>query len=432
MSATQIAMLLAMLPLLGISGAISATETALFSLGYTERTRLRRLHPAAAASVDRLLSHPRALLVTVLMVNNLVNVTYFVIVSVLSQSFDRAAVSVAISLGALLVLVVCAEVMPKLMARANPGNAARWLAPPFVVISAIVRPVRRVLDAGLISPLVRLIQPRHDQKRAASAEELSALLDLSRRSGHIAPTEQRLLAEVVELGSIRVREVMTPRVDIQAVEESARAPHIQRVARETGHDAIPVVRGGLDGEVLGILDVPAFLLERSVRPGAEARLTGFVRPALFVPDTARLDQLLEEFRRAGGHQAMVVNEFGALVGLVELQDVVRELVRIPDQEEDQVNEQVRLVEPGVWNVGGRLPVRELMEFFLGPAAPGQDPARQATTVGGLVLLLLGRIPKAGDTVTFGNLRMQVASVRGRVVETVRLEIGEPSPRGSGA
>jgi putative hemolysin len=427
MTATHLAMLVALLPLLAMSAGISATETALFSLSYADRGRLRRLHPGASRFVERLLSRPRGLLITILLVNNLVNVLYFVLTSVLAQTVEHAAWSVIISIGALFALILAGEVVPKLLARGYPGPAAMILAPPFAVIEQVIRPLLGVLERGIISPLLRLIGPSPSRRGRGhpqvSVEELSALLELSARYGHIEPSEQRLLAEVVELGTILVREVMTPRVDMIVLEETARPREIQEAVRQTGRDAFPLCRGGLDGQILGMLNARAFLSARALQK-SEPRLHSFISPPQFVPESSRLDQLLEEFRRGEQDQALVVNEFGGTVGLVELRDIVRELVRIPSDDEDQVQEQVRLISqgpPAQWLVGGRLPARELAEFFLG-SSMATEWSRRATTAGGLVILLLGRIPRVGDVVHLGKLRLEVHSVRGRVVESVLLSM----------
>jgi putative hemolysin len=429
MSLSTLVMLASLVPLIGLSAMFSATETALFSLGFADRARLRRTWPGAGRAADAVLSRPRPMLITVLLANNLVNITYFVLASVVASSTGPAAAA-AIGAGSLLGLIVVGELIPKMLARAHPVRAAALLSGPFLVVFGIFGPVRRFLDSGIVAPLSRLILPRRPGGQArVSVEELGALLELAARGGAIEAGEQRLLAEIIELGTTRVREVMTPRVDMVTLDEQARAAEILDAARGSRRGWIPVVRSGPREQVLGFLDARRYLALRAVT-GKDPRLADHLTPPLFVPETARLDHLLEQLRRTRGHMAMVVDELGALSGLVEIEDIVRELIRLPGDESEVGQAQLRAVGPGRWSVGGRLPVRELAAYCLGPGgASALD--RRAATVGGLVIMSLGRVPRVGDVVRLGSLRLEVGAMQGRVVESV-LVSAEPAPAGSAA
>jgi putative hemolysin len=420
-------LLLLLPPLLIASAFFSSSETALFSLSHGDRVRLAHLSRPAALKVARLLEHPRALLITILLANNVVNVAYFVAASVLAAR-SYAGMAVLISAGSLLALILLGEILPKLFARKRRVEFCRALATPMLLLHRFLTPIRTVLDRGIIAPLARVLrpyeigpggQPRH--ARSISPEELSALLDISARRGEIDPDEQRLLAEVVELHAIRVREAMLPRQDMPWVAHTAAAAELLRTVEQSGRMLIPVFRGSPDGQVLGLVDVRRYLGAREQSPERSPRvphITDFLTPALFIPELARLDQCLEQFRRQRAHEALCVDEYGAVVGMIRIEDVLRELVARPAEAEAGApgEERVEQVAPGRWVVPGRLGLRALTEFL---ARPEVLPAYQrVSTVGGAVIVTLGRLPAVGDAVTIGNVRLEVAAVRGRSIERV--------------
>jgi CBS domain containing-hemolysin-like protein len=155
--------------------------------------------------------------------------------------------------------------------------------------------------------------------------------------------------------------------------------------------------------------------------GARAALGPLVEPPRFVPERARLDQLLDFFRETRSDLALCVNEAGGITGIIALDDVIRYLVAASEGPHAEPHERVRLVGPGVWEVSGRLPVREWEEYF------GFDEAAPArvSTVAGLMAARLGRVPRVGDQLTIRNLRLRVEQVSGRVIERVSVRL-EPS------
>jgi putative hemolysin len=424
----HLSLLLILPPLLVLSAFFSSSETALFSLTHGDRVRLTHLSRTASGAVSRLLEHPRALLITILVANNVVNVSYLVSSSVLATKAS-AGVGVAISAGSLLALILLGEILPKLFARKKRVEFCRVVGRPMLLLHRAITPLRTVLDLGVILPLSRLVRPPGGggESRTVSQEELSALLDISAQRGEIDTEEQRLLAEVVELNAIRVRDAMLPRQDLPWVEHNAGPAELLAAIERSGRMLVPVLRGSLDGQVLGMVDARRFLgaREQGLRPPRTPQITDFLIPALFVPAQARLDQCLEQFRRQRAHEALCVDEYGALVGMIRIEDVLRELVAMPggsdaDGGPGMTEPGVEQAGPGRWLVPGRLGLRALAEFL---ATPTVAPMSQrVSTVAGAVIVTLGRVPTVGDVVQMGNVRLEVTSMQGRSVERVLVSL----------
>lgn len=414
MTVLEVVLACAVVPLLVASGGCSAAETAIFSLRHGQRVRLRRLSPYAAHAAANLLAQPRAVLVTILILNNLINVCYFVATTLLAMRVDHPWLSVATASGSVLSLLVAGEILPKLLARHDPAGWARWLAPPLLGAMRILEPVARTLE-GIVGALARLARPHPPSP--LSLNELSLLLEQAARQGDIDPDQEQVLAAVLELGALRVRDIMTPRVDLPLLERAAIAREAADLALRWSGRFVPVL-SHREGHVIGLLDLHGYLAARSANAGRRDELAdAFLIAPWFVPETARLDSLLAEFRRTRQELALCVNEYGTFVGAVSLDDVLARLVGI-EEEALPAAEGVTYLGNGCFIVPGSLPVAELRRVLDQPVGRWGS----INTVGGLILLALGRLPQVGDAVRVANLHLEVLALRGRRIERVRLTL----------
>ncbi len=443
MDLAHVPLLLVLPVLMAVSALCSAAETALFSLTYSDRLRLRKRSPGAARAVGALLARPRALLVSILLVTNIANVAYLVVSSVIALGTEvvpgarpapQGLLALAFSAVAVLALILFTDLLPKLLARRLRVEFCRAFALPMLAVFRAVGPVQRVLDALLIAPLSRLVRPRAAPPPVLTVDELSALLTAGAREGDIGADEQRLLEDVVALGAVRVRDAMTPRLEIPWLDAGATAADITAPERGGERRRIVLCRGTLDREILGWVDAKRAWSAWSASPASPPRLTPFVRPVLYVPETARLDQLLDHLRQKRTHAALCVDEHGSIVGMIEIDDVVARLIAEPTAEGESEHEDLEPAGPGRWLVPGRFGVRDLCGIFETPGGGltirGRPVERRVATVAGLVLLALGRLPRVGDEVRFGNLSLRVESMRGRTIERVLISVSEPAPVGT--
>ncbi|MHC4420297.1 MAG: hemolysin family protein [Planctomycetota bacterium] len=403
--------MLAMLPvLLLVSGFFSGSETALFGLTENQRMLIRRQQTLSARAIEALLSDQRMLLITVLLGNMTINVLYFVISSVLLMRAEAGlAVGLLLAAAFLLLIILLGEVVPKLVANAGRPAFAAVIAPPLLALHKLIGPLRIGLNRLVVAPLSRLTSPAEAPPRLDEGE-LAALLDVSTREGVIDLEEQQVLQDVIALSQRKVRDVMTPRVRIEAVPVTASRDEVTARARKTRLTIFPAYRDDLD-HIVGLLHVKRYLLDP--REG-EAVLTDHVTLARFVPEVATLDQLLDHFRESRTHLAIVVDEFGGTAGIVAIEDVVEELVG--DIASKPGREEVRPepIGPNQWRVGGDASVHEWASAF----GPRLIPPR-VSTLGGLITARLGRAPHPGDSVELGNVRVDVEQVdRSRVVTAI--------------
>lgn len=420
MTATEVTLLAVMSGLLALSAFFSGSETALFSLSEAEQAQLERMSPLSGRAAAALMSNQRMLLITILLCNMVVNTLIFVMASVLALHADTALTQATYSAGPLLAVILLGEVGPKLVAA---GQRVRWctiFAPPLLALHRIIAPVRVALNALVVTPAARLagaVEPA-----ALSADELGELLELSAREGSINTTEAELLDDVIELSSLRVYDIMTPRVDLVWVDVKSNRATIEATAQRAPHTRLPVCDGSLDQGVVGVLDLRRYLSLPTDRPAPPIRT--MMEPPLFVPEQARLDQLLALFTSQNILVAIVVNEYGGVAGLVTFGDIAHRMSQSLEVEESGFGESrhpgIERISEARWRVPGRMSVHDLIEAF------GPTGRRPGGAVAGLVNAELGRIAQPGDRVRVGNVELEVESMRGRAIDTVIVSLVDPS------
>jgi putative hemolysin len=390
--------------LLAASCFFSASETALFALSDEERAR-------APATVQRLLAEPQALLVTVLLSNLLVNVLFFAAAARLSEQVPVDGPLVA--LFALAAVLLLGELLPKAAALATRERTARLCAVPLLVLVRVASLPRRALQ-GLLELARRALGEFGREEQGLSAATLARVLEASSTSGLIEAREAELLTEIVELETIRVRQILTPRVDMLVLDLDERDEELRwfTLARALARRLVwlPAVRGGAD-EIAGQLRL------RDVLARPEVELEHLVQPVVFVPDSASLLDLLRVLRERQAAEAVVVDEHGGTAGIVTIEQVFEELVgdlRVEGEREAPLFEALG---DGVFLVSGQLAIRDWNELFGHRVVP-----EGFETVGGLVTALLGRVPRLGDRVQSGGLEVRVRALRGRRVETVEIRV----------
>ncbi|HYF13865.1 MAG TPA: hemolysin family protein [Phycisphaerales bacterium] len=418
-------------PLLAAAALCSASETALFGLTHADKLRLRRTNPRVHDAAAELTRHPQSLLVAILLLNVCVNTAYFTVAGLaggqVAKRAEAAWAAPAVAGAAVLAMILFGEVLPKSIAAVHRVAACRVLAVPVLAWFRLLTPVRVLLTRFVIAPLARLFRSTNAPAQTLTADDLSKLVEAGAREGVLHEREQHLLADVVQLSSLRVKEIMTPRVDVRWLDAVGTSQELLQVARETGWSRFPVCRGRFDErQIVGVVHAQR-VLPVLAKQGAAARvaLPSLVEPARFVPERARVDQLLEFFRSTRSDVAMVVNEQGELTGMVQIDNVVNELVNFAGPAEEAPESKVRMVGVGRWEVPGRMSVRHWEEFF-DPTTGRDGRPDQVTTVGGLLIARLGRLPRVGDEVRLGNVRMRVEALRGRTVETVTVAVDEPA------
>jgi CBS domain containing-hemolysin-like protein len=423
--------LLAMAVLLAMSGFFSGSETALFNLSREQRRRFRASRSPFHTLADRLMEDPRRLLVTVLFGNNVVNTALFAmgVVLVHAVSEDHPAyvgqMRWLVAVGMPLALIVMGEVLPKSIGAVIPERLAPVVSVPLAALEAVVSPVRVLLVSGLVVPLERLVTGRRRQETALlTTEELQAIVEVAAREQAVSTDESDMLVDILRLGELKVREVMTPRVEIVGCDLATPTRVALVVFRRSRATKILAYEGNMD-TVAGVVYAKAAFLNPD-RP-----LSELVRPVYYVPETKTVESLLKDFRARRIQFAVVVDEYGGLAGLVTLEDCLEEIVgEIEDETDKPAGEPVQRVSDAEYLVAGNLSVRGWADEF-DMDIPGGGA--RYTTVAGFVTTLLGRLPKPGDVARWRNLEFAVEEVRHRRVTRVRLRLvgATEAPAGAG-
>jgi CBS domain containing-hemolysin-like protein len=393
------------------SGFFSGTETALFNLSRGQLHQLRRRRGGRTVAV--LLRRPQTTLNLLLLGNMIVNVAYATIAAVMALYIRRtggAAWQVAAtSLAGLVVLILLGEVAPKMLAYRTTERWSLTAATVLRVVGRLLWPLLWVLERLLVNPLVTIIAPRPTDEADITAGELSALLKLSASRGLLDDDAHALLHEIVDLTRLRVADVMVPRVDMTACDIHTPRPQLEQLLTEKGLRRICVYDGDVD-HILGLIHAKRLLLS------PQAPLRELVVDVPYVPVTANIERALLQFRQTRRQVAVAVDEYGGTAGLITLDDILEEIVGdIPRDESDDRDTAVMRLSDNEYLLHADLAIHEWADVF------GIDlHAERISTVGGFVLALLGRIPKAGDTVTYRNLRFTVQAMDARRIRTLKL------------
>ena len=374
----------------------------------------------AAAAVRSIVARPETLLGVILLGSNVANiaaasiVTLFVTTYVPRDYVDQASV-VASGLLTLVVLIFC-ELAPKIIAAAHSETMSRRLLRPVRLAMWLLSPFAR-FSTWLANRLVRLLGMSATVSpfaHALSEEEIRAIIESS-ASATIAEERKEMLSNVFQIGATRVRSVMIPRMDVTAVEIDAPIREIVSVVQKTNYSRIPVYRRNSDN-ILGILNVKDLL--QHLEGAGEINLQALLRPAHFVPDTARLDVVLRQFQSMHLHMAVVVDEFGGVDGIVTLEDLLEEIVGEIRDEHDTETDSVRELAPNLYSVAGNLPVRDFNRMF----DAGIPQSRDYTTVVGFLQTRTGRLLQEGETVRYKDLNFSIEKTEGFKTVSVRVRV----------
>jgi CBS domain containing-hemolysin-like protein len=304
--------------------------------------------------------------------------------------------------------VLFGEILPKSLAYSNARALAVAAAVPAFLVVRFLGPVTSFFRIVFLEPVLRVLFGPARLPSMTTLAEFRALVSLSRRRGLISEDEDRLLGEVVELGSLKVRHVMQPRVDMIAAAVTDTPESVRELMRTRHLTKIPVYHGRVDN-IIGLVHLRHLFL----RPGLP--LDRLVQPAQFVPEQKTVESLLEFFRKTGTDMAVVVDEYGGIAGWVRLEDIAEELFgRI---EVHPRIEPIKQLGPFQYQLAGDLAIHDWADAF------GVDiEESRVSTLGGLVTTLLGKIPRKGDVAYLGDLKFTVDRVHRHRIETLILSL----------
>ncbi len=416
MELTLLFSLIAIVGLLVLSALFSGSETALTASNQARIHHLLRKGNKRARTVTRLMETREQLIGAILLGNNLVNILASALAtSILIGFFGDIGVAIATVVMTTLVLIF-SEILPKTYALSNADRVALGVAPVIRILVAFFSPITRALNLVVGATLRLFGAGAGSPKVVTASEEIRSTIALRAQEGEVVKHERDMLGSVLDLTDVQVDEVMVHRRNMFAVNADDATSSLVEQILSSPYTRVPVWRDDPDN-IVGIVHVKDLLKALHVHRGPldDLDVTPVVGEPWFVPETTSLRQQLNAFRRRRAHVALVVDEYGTLMGLVTLEDILEEIVGDIADEHDVPAPTVRALGDGSYIVEGGTTIRDLNRLF-----DWNLPDEEAATVAGLVIYNARVIPEAGQMFTFHDFRFEVLQRRRNQIVSLRV------------
>lgn len=410
-----IALVLALL-LLCASGFISASEIAFFSLSPVDRSRIDDHDHPSDRIIESLLSRSQFLLATILIANNFVNVAVVMLVTFFMNDvfvdqwplFSFILQTVVLSF----LLLLFGEIMPKIYASYNTLSFARTSASTLRALQKIFYPL-----ASLLVIATDVINRNVSRRNAnLSMDDLSQALELT---SHEIKEEKSMLEEIIKFGDKTAFEVMTSRMEMTCLEINTNFKDVLKLVVDTNYSRIPVYENTED-HIKGVLYIKD-LLPHLNKP-ADFNWQSLIRPAYYVPETKKIDDLLEEFRSQKIHIAIVVDEFGGTSGLITLEDVLEEIIGEISDEFDVEESMYQKVNDTTWIFEAKVPLNDFYKVTGLEETDFGSEAEDCESIAGLILEIKGEFPTLNESIDYRRFRFTILSMDKRRIVKVKFSI----------
>ncbi|MEE8168738.1 MAG: hemolysin family protein [Candidatus Hydrothermarchaeales archaeon] len=401
--------LISLVVLLLLSAFFSGSETALMSLNRIRIKNMAEKGDKNAGIVEELLKHPNRLLATILVGNNIVNIAAAAIATSLAiKVFSNWGIGIATGTITLLVLVF-GEMTPKSIAAGKAERISLLIARPIRLLVGLLYPVVRAL-VFITTPLVKRLGGEPRFSMLLTEEEIKMMVSVGEEEGVIETEEKEMIHGIFEFGDTEAKEIMAPRIDIVGINTDASLEEAQDLVLQSGHSKIPTYEETIDN-IIGIVHARDLL--RALKD--KKQLKDIMRPAYYVPETKKLDELLSELKERKTQLAIVVDEYGGTAGLVTVEDIVEEIVGEIMDEYDVEEIPVQKLDENTAIIDAKLNLKDLNEAL--EMALSEE---EFDTVGGLIFNVLGKIPAVGEKIVIDGVVLSVERMRGRRITKVKV------------
>ena len=404
--------------LLLFSALISGSEVAYFSLNPQDRNQLNAISSKQNNYVLRNLESPEKLLATILVANNFINVGIVILSAYTTNIIFDFSTSPTLGfifqvVAITFILLLFGEIVPKVYATRHSLSFARFMGLPLIALEHIFRPINSILIYST-SFVNKRIQK---QSQNISVDELSQALELTLEHEH--SEDKEILEGIVKFGNKNVVEIMRSRVDVEALDIKSSYSKVINLINESGYSRIPVFSGSFDN-IKGILYIKDLLPH--IHKKENFRWQTIIRPPFYVPETKKIDDLLEEFQTNKVHMAIVVDEYGGSSGIVTLEDVLEEIVgEISDEFDDEENYFTKIAE-NKYLFDGKILLHDFYKITGTDDHIFDTHKGDADTLAGLILELKGEIPMVNEKLTCENFVFSIESVDNRRIKKIKVEI----------
>lgn len=407
-----------MLLLLFFSALISAAQVALFSLTPKDLEQAEHDNPSKASRISRLLQRPKKLMATILIANSFMNIGVVILFSFLGRDLFASIASPGLKFMIEIIfltffILLFGEVLPKIYVSRNNLWFSKAVALPLTVLDQLLSPISLPMRAVTIY----LHEKLGRQKMSFSVDQLSQALEMTSSLG-TSQEEQKILEGIVSFGNTDTRQVMSPRIDIFALEIEASFAEIIHKISEKGYSRIPVYRENID-QIEGVLFVKDLIPYISEK---EFDWKTLIRMPFFVPENKKLDDLLKDFQTMKSHLAIVVDEYGGTSGLVSLEDIIEEIVGDISDEFDDENISFSQLDEKNFLFEGKINLKDFYRIIDVDEVLFDERKGEAETLAGFILEILGNFPKKGQKINYDKYRFTIETIDMKRIKQIKVTI----------
>jgi len=417
--------------LLYLSGVFSGTETALMSMG---KLKLRDLVDSKekrfSKSVKFFVQNPNSVLTAILVMNNVVNILSSSLATLLALQVlpdNSAGVAAALVTGIMTFLIlIFGEITPKIYARENSERLFRRTITFISAITIVLKPILWLLLRISSFFIIIIGGKKAEFSPFITEDEIKSAVDAGHKEGVLQSEERMIMKRTLELKDISVKEIMTPRVEIVALEEEQPLIDLMELVQSEGYSRYPIYRENID-RIVGVCyakDLLNFILDRKDNDVLQTiRVEEIMRYPYFVPETKKVDDLLREFKEKKNHLAVVIDEYGGTAGIITMEDVIEELTGEILDEYDEESEEIMIERLGEreYIVDGMTPINDIERELEQPF-----PETEFETIGGYLLEVLERFPEVGEKIIVDGFTFEVLAAGKNKVEKIRLIVDRRS------
>lgn len=413
--------LFVMVLLLIASGLVSGSETAFFSLTPADLESLRKREDKTVKLILKLRDMPKKLLATILIANNFINVMIVMVstyITALLFNLEKNAVWAFLIQVVVVtsVILLFGEIIPKILANRQPLKLAMITAPLLKFLVPLFSPLSSVLVKST-SVIDKRLNKREGQ---ISMSELSEAIDIT-VTDESDEEDKQILKGIATFGEKEASEIMRSRVDVVAIEYETPFDEVLKIVVESGFSRIPVFKETFDN-VEGLLYIKDLLPH--LKKDKNFKWQKLLRPAFFVPENKKINELLQEFRKKKIHLAIVVDEYGGTSGIITLEDIIEEIVGEIADEYDKDNHpfDYEKLSDNVYVFDAKTPIIDFCKIVGVDSETFDDVKGDSDSVGGLLLELKGKIPEKGDIIKFKNFEFEVVDVDERKINKLKVTV----------
>lgn len=404
--------------LLFLSGYASASEIAFFSLSPTDLSKLEPEKNYSDKRIQLLREDSERTLATILITNNLVNVTIIMLCNyIFAQVIDFGMAIwlqfICVTVLLTFLLLLFGEIMPKVYARQNSLKYCRMASGGIMFLRKLFWPIGSILiSSGTLAE--KVVQK---ESHVLSVDDLEQALELT--DNEEIKEEKSMLQGIIRFGDETAKEIMTPRQDIVDLNVQASFSDVLKCIVENNYSRIPVYQGNTDN-IRGVLYIKDLLPH--IGKSGSFRWQSLIRPAYFVPETKKIDDLLREFQENKIHIAIVVDEFGGTSGLVTLEDVLEEIVGEINDEYDEEEKTYTRLNQNTYVFEGKTSISDFSRILEIDDEEFADVGGDADSIAGLILEIKGDFPKVGEKIIYRRFTFEILAIEERRISSVKVVI----------